>query len=226
MGVGYLDAGLALGAQETLAPAAVRPQVKDFNYYDAKVSWMVTKDEDSPNKITFEYLVYLSETPFVKSNTSSLRAIGGAIRRGAVTTDGYTFENPAAIIRSGNSAEGAEIIQAFENLEAGKTYYVAVVSRDRNKNVSAPAFIDFTTRQNLSPVLTSTVLEDLNMKLIMLDTESHIYFPYRSLTVMATSGVSKSLHFHEEWRSYAKGKSFMSPSFPRSLSETILSPSP
>lgn len=177
LGVGYLDAGLALGAQETLAPAAVRPQVKDFNYYDAKVSWMVTKDEDSPNKITFEYLVYLSETPFVKSNTSSLRAIGGAIRRGAVTTDGYTFENPAAIIRSGNSAEGAEIIQAFENLEAGKTYYVAVVSRDRNKNVSAPAFIDFTTRQNLSPVLTSTVLEDLNMKLIMLDTESHIYFP-------------------------------------------------
>lgn len=177
MGVGYIDAGLAMGAQETVAPTAVQLQVKDFNYYDAKVSWAVTKDEDSPNKTTFEYLVYLSETPFVKAQTSSLRAIGGDIRRGAVTTDGYTFENAVAVVRSGKKSEGAEVVQAFENLEAGKTYYVAVVSRDRNKNVSAPAFVDFTTRQNQSPRLTSTVLEDLNTKLIMLDTESHIYFP-------------------------------------------------
>ena len=177
MGVGYIDAGLAMGAQETLAPVAASLQVKNVNYYDANISWTVTKDEDSPGKTTFEYLVYLSETPFAKTRTSSLRAIGGDIRRGAVSTDGYTFESPVAVIRSGKKAEGTEIVQAFENLDAGKTYHVAVVSRDRNKNVSAPAFTDFTTRQNQSPLLTSTILNDLNAKLIMLDTEPHIYFP-------------------------------------------------
>lgn len=176
LGAGYIDAGLALGAQETLAPEAVQLRVKDFNFYDAKVAWAVTKDEDSSNKTTFEYLVYLSDKPFVKAQASTLRAIGD-IRKGAVTTDGYTFENPHAIIRSGKRAVGAEIIHALEDLEAGTTYHVAVVARDRNKNVSAPAFADFTTRQNHSPMLTSTVLEDLNTKLIMLDTESHIYIP-------------------------------------------------
>lgn len=138
MGVGYIDAALALSDPEKEAPAQVdKIDVKKVGYYDAEVSWEVPEDKDAHTKVAFSYRIYLSPNE-IKDLTK-----------------------PAAEVYNHEKKLGEELSYAFSGLETGKTYHVAIVACDRFGNTSKVQHGTFKTDLNHSPVIANLPTEPL-----------------------------------------------------------------
>lgn len=128
VGVGYVDAGIAVNDPEKVAPEAPSDlSTIQVNYYDAKVSWSVTSDTDASSGIAFAYDVYIS----TDKNAELKEPVGEIL----------TYENGL----------GSKLEYEFTKLESNTTYYVSVIARDRSDNVSAPAVLEFKTKLNYAP---------------------------------------------------------------------------
>lgn len=132
MGIGYLDAGLALAQKGSLKPEAPELSLGELNYYDAKVSWLVTRDEDDAtrHKTAFVYDLYLNKG---KDNTA------------------YTPGQEYAHVYSRAKAVGSQLVYEFTGLETNQDYTLVVVARDRDGNTAQPVSISFTTKHNNPP---------------------------------------------------------------------------
>lgn len=159
LGVGFIDADYALSDPETQAPekpvvTAVKYEGEELKgYYDGKIKWNVTADNDALNneKTAFAFDINLYE----KSNLS----------KPVKSVTVYTYEK----------AVDAEMEYEFVQLKTGVEYVAKVVARDRFDNKSDEATCEFTTRPNREPKFTVTLPEDLKLS----DTEPfyHIVMP-------------------------------------------------
>lgn len=132
MGVGYIDAAIALSAPEKVAPAQVEKiNIKTLGFYDATISWNVTGDTDALTKRAFSYAIYLGEAEI------------------------KDFSKPTAVVYTHEKKLGEELSFAFEGLGTDKTYHVAIEASDRNGNKSAPVHTSFTTKLNHAPEITN-----------------------------------------------------------------------
>lgn len=134
VGAGYIDAAIALGAEETKAPAQVTGIKAAPDYYSAKLTWAVTGDEDALDQKAFEYQVYLSKDKLTDKNLPA-EALKGTYRVGMKKV-------------------GDEMTVEIKSLEASTKYYVTLVGLDRYGNKSF-AHSEFSTLVNASPVFSN-----------------------------------------------------------------------
>lgn len=155
IGVGYIDASLALREPETQAPEAAQGlNAKEVNYYDATIAWNISADSDAPNDLgsAFAYDIYLS-TEEIKTPTGE----------------------PTAVGYSHNASVGSELTHRFEELESNTKYYVALVARDRSANKSAAVYTSFTTLENNVPKITNKPEE----KVVILETTPYYTYSFK-----------------------------------------------
>lgn len=152
MGVGYIDAGLALRDPETEKPGDVAAiENKDVKYYDAVVAWDVTADNDSPTKVAYAYDLYLSEselTPLPEKPTVTV----------------YTYE----------AQKGEKLEHKFTGLNSEKTYHVAIQARDRSGNKSGITRGNFRTLLNNVPLFTNPLTE----RVLILNTRPYYTYTF------------------------------------------------
>lgn len=136
MGVGYLDAGLALAPKGNIKPDAPKLTLGEVRYYDAKVSWSVTEDSDdaTSKKTTFVYDLYLNKG---KDNVS------------------YKSGEEYAHVYSRAKSVGDELKYEFSDLETNQDYTLVVVARDRDGNTAKPVSVSFKTKHNNPPKITN-----------------------------------------------------------------------
>lgn len=152
MGVGFIDAGYALSEPEKTAPKKVEEiKVLEANYYDAKISWTVTADEDAVTQTAFAYDIYLND-----SETAEL-------------------SNRTDVVYSHEKKTGESLEYQFKELESDKTYYVSVVARDRSGNRAAAASVRLKTKLNHAPQIMNPFTE----KLFILDTRPFYKYSFK-----------------------------------------------
>lgn len=129
VGLGYLDAAVALEDDNHKKPDKVGKIEAKPRYFDAELSWQVSKDEDATYGLAVEYEIYISETP--------ITAIPAA--------------TPVAKIRSFTKNPEEIIEYTVSGLKENTTYYMAILARDRWSNTSELSTIEFKTLLNHAP---------------------------------------------------------------------------
>lgn len=176
MGIGYLDAGLALSPKGNIKPTAPELSLGEVRYYDAKVSWRVTEDSDdaTSKKTTFVYDLYLNKG---KDNVS------------------YRAGEEYAQVYSRAKSVGAELMYEFTGLSTNQDYTLVVVARDRDGNTAEPVSINFKTQHNNPPKITNmpsgvtTILDTAPFYVFdfeVEDADSHIWEYTSSLPAQTT----------------------------------------
>lgn len=152
MGVGFIDASLALNDPEKMAPAKVQEiEVKEVNYYDATLRWSVTSDEDAVTKTAFAYDIYL------------------------LNEENGTLANPVATVYSNELSAGTKLSYKLVELESNKHYFVKIIARDRFQNKAEAAKVDFKTKENYAPKITNPLEPDFKI----LDTKPFFRYVFK-----------------------------------------------
>ncbi len=130
IGVGYIDAARALDAKiETLAPQeALNLNVKELEYYDARIKWQVSEDEDAYTKVAYAYDIYIQQGNKVSASTPLFTTV-------------YT----------GDKALGAWLDCGFGKLQSNTEYTVVLIARDSYGNKSGKVQLSFKTKENKLP---------------------------------------------------------------------------
>lgn len=154
MGVGYLDAGLALAPKGDVPPTKPDVTIKHLGFYDVEVAWQVTEDKDDPSQkgTTFVYDLYLNKG---KDQTS------------------YKFGEESAQVYSRAKSVGEELTYKFDKLETNQDYTLVVVARDRGGNTAEPVYLNFKTEYNQPPRITNMVSD-----VTILDTKPYYEYDF------------------------------------------------
>lgn len=130
LGLGYVDAPLALAGNDGIAPDAVAgiDIVPDVLYADA--SWLSVADKG--DGVASRYYIYVSKTQISDFNVQGVKK--------------YVAANP-------EGAPGTRVNYRLENLEENTDYFLQIVSVDRWGNASEPFASKFKTKINEPPVI-------------------------------------------------------------------------
>ncbi len=130
IGAGYIDAARALEAEiETIAPQeAQNLETKELEYYDARIQWKVSKDDDAYTGVAYAYDVYIQQGNKVDDSTPLFTTV-------------YT----------GDKALGAWLDCGFGKLQSNTEYTVVLIARDSYGNKSEKVQLSFKTKENKLP---------------------------------------------------------------------------
>ncbi len=130
MGAGYIDAARALEAEvETIAPQeAHNLGVKELGYYDARIQWQVSADEDAYTKVAYAYDIYIEKGDKVNN-----------------------FSTPFTTVYTGDKKLNAWLDCGFAKLQSNTAYTVVLIARDSYGNKSGKTVFTFKTKENKLP---------------------------------------------------------------------------
>lgn len=147
MGIGFVDANLALADAETEKPAEPVISVIDYStdaikgYYDATITWNVTSDNDAPNE---QHTAFAYDIELYKKDDMS---------KPVQTLTRYSYD----------SQVNDNMEQTFLNLETNTRYVVKMTARDRSNNRSNTVTTEFKTRLNHAPIFTTHLPQPLSL---------------------------------------------------------------
>lgn len=151
VGVGYIDAAVALEENKGKKPTKPENISLTSDFTEVSCTWDVSADEDAILGIADHYLLYRSTNELTASNYQSTKPI---------------------VIRANGQSVGEQISYQVKWLTDNTTYYIAIQAVDRWGLKSEPVFQTVKTRYNNAPVVT----EGLPTKELTLLNRSEIRF--------------------------------------------------
>lgn len=162
MGVGYIDAALALLVDGHKAPANVEGHSAEASYITAEVTWAPSADEDAPNKVAYYYNIYVSQKEITSTDSKDAK-VYKVYADGRAKVDKLHFVLP--------------------DLTDDTSYHYAIEAMDYFGNKSAQlAKGTFKTLKNAAPVVTEGLPKEvikvannqnIQLKLKVQDADNH-----------------------------------------------------
>lgn len=130
LGIGYIDAAMALSENLNKKPNSVANVTVTTDFTELDLSWNAVKDED--DKTAILYTIYFSEDNLTQNN--------------------YTQAKSLTVNASGKKA-GDKLTKTIAGLNLNTTYYMCIIAQDRWGLKSAPTFFTGKTKENFAPEL-------------------------------------------------------------------------
>lgn len=139
LGVGYIDAAVALEDNLNKIPETPKTLELTPDFVSFTCTWSISADADAAHGIAAYYNFYMSDQEITASNYTSM---------------------PKVEIRSNGQGIGGKVKYQVRKLQDDKTYYVAVEAVDRWGNKSVPIIKSVKTKFNSAPEIVGDLLKE------------------------------------------------------------------